>query len=183
MPTAPNVVIHAHAHVPADVTGTAVITTDARLSDARTATAHTHAAADVTGTAVTRAGDSNIGAPLKITTGAEGFGIGKASFNSSGQNAVAVTGGGGATQLGVSAATQGAMFVIVVGRDAANTLEFMDQIWFREGPPASAGVLVSTATLGAPAARTYGITSVYLTLAIAGATNYNVRCAVISVLA
>jgi hypothetical protein len=32
----------AHAHAPADITGTAVITTDSRLSDARTPTAHTH---------------------------------------------------------------------------------------------------------------------------------------------
>jgi hypothetical protein len=32
----------AHAHAPADVTGTAVITDDARLSDARTPTAHDH---------------------------------------------------------------------------------------------------------------------------------------------
>lgn len=31
-----------HTHAPSDVTGTAVITTDARLSDARTPTAHTH---------------------------------------------------------------------------------------------------------------------------------------------
>ncbi len=31
-----------HAHAPGDVTGTAVITNDARLSDARTPTAHTH---------------------------------------------------------------------------------------------------------------------------------------------
>ena len=39
----------AHTHAPADITGTAVITTDPRLSDARTPTAHTHAIADVTG--------------------------------------------------------------------------------------------------------------------------------------
>jgi hypothetical protein len=34
------------------VTGTAVVTADSRLSDARTPTAHSHAASDVTGTAV-----------------------------------------------------------------------------------------------------------------------------------
>jgi hypothetical protein len=38
----------AHAHSPTDVTGTAVITTDSRLSDARTPTAHSHAESDVT---------------------------------------------------------------------------------------------------------------------------------------
>lgn len=38
-----------HTHVPADVTGTAVITTDPRLSDARPPTAHTHPESDVVG--------------------------------------------------------------------------------------------------------------------------------------
>lgn len=38
-----------HTHAPSDITGTAVITTDSRLSDARTPLAHTHAIADVTG--------------------------------------------------------------------------------------------------------------------------------------
>ena len=42
----------AHAHQPADVAGTAVVTNDARLSDARAPTAHSHAASEVTGTAV-----------------------------------------------------------------------------------------------------------------------------------
>ncbi len=42
----------AHSHIPTDVTGTAVITTDNRLSDARTPTSHTHAPSEVTGTAV-----------------------------------------------------------------------------------------------------------------------------------
>jgi Major tropism determinant N-terminal domain/Collagen triple helix repeat (20 copies)/Phage tail repeat like len=37
-----------HTHVPTDVTGTAVITNDARLSDARTPLTHTHAIADTT---------------------------------------------------------------------------------------------------------------------------------------
>lgn len=37
-----------HAHAPGDVTGTAVITTDSRLSDARTPTSHTHPESDVT---------------------------------------------------------------------------------------------------------------------------------------
>lgn len=37
-----------HTHAPADVTGTAVITTDSRLSDARTPTAHTHVKANIT---------------------------------------------------------------------------------------------------------------------------------------
>ena len=41
-----------HTHVPGDVTGTAVIDDDARLSDARTPLTHGHAPADVTGTAV-----------------------------------------------------------------------------------------------------------------------------------
>jgi hypothetical protein len=36
-----------HTHVPGDVTGTAVITTDSRLSDARTPLAHNHVATDV----------------------------------------------------------------------------------------------------------------------------------------
>jgi len=45
----------AHAHAPGDVTGTAVVTADARLSDARTPTAHSHAPGDVTGTAVVTA--------------------------------------------------------------------------------------------------------------------------------
>lgn len=37
-----------HSHAPADIAGTAVITTDPRLSDARTPTTHTHTLADVT---------------------------------------------------------------------------------------------------------------------------------------
>jgi hypothetical protein len=41
-----------HSHAPADVTGTAVITSDSRLSDARTPLTHAHAPGDVTGTAV-----------------------------------------------------------------------------------------------------------------------------------
>ena len=38
-----------HTHAPSDITGTAVVTADARLSDARTPTAHTHSVGDVTG--------------------------------------------------------------------------------------------------------------------------------------
>jgi hypothetical protein len=38
----------AHAHSPTEITGTAVITTDSRLSDARTPTAHSHAESEVT---------------------------------------------------------------------------------------------------------------------------------------
>lgn len=45
-----------HTHAPADVTGIAVITTDARLSDARTPTAHVHPQADVTGLVAALAG-------------------------------------------------------------------------------------------------------------------------------
>jgi hypothetical protein len=37
----------AHTHAPGDVTGTAVITSDARLSDARTPTSHAHTLSDV----------------------------------------------------------------------------------------------------------------------------------------
>jgi hypothetical protein len=39
----------AHAHSPSDITGTAVVDNDSRLSDARTPTAHGHAIGDVTG--------------------------------------------------------------------------------------------------------------------------------------
>lgn len=49
----------AHTHVPGDITGTAVVTNDARLSDARTPSAHGHAPGDVTGTAVVT-GDSRL---------------------------------------------------------------------------------------------------------------------------
>lgn len=38
----------AHTHAPADITGTAVITTDPRLSDSRAPTVHAHAWADIT---------------------------------------------------------------------------------------------------------------------------------------
>jgi hypothetical protein len=38
-----------HTHAPTDITGTAVVDADARLSDARTPTAHAHAIADTTG--------------------------------------------------------------------------------------------------------------------------------------
>jgi hypothetical protein len=44
-----------HSHAAADVTGTAVVTADARLSDSRTPLTHSHAAADITGTAVVTA--------------------------------------------------------------------------------------------------------------------------------
>jgi hypothetical protein len=44
-----------HAHSPADVTGTAVVTNDARLSDARTPITHSHAPSEITGTAVVTA--------------------------------------------------------------------------------------------------------------------------------
>lgn len=36
-----------HTHAPSDITGTAVVDADARLSDARTPTAHTHPASEV----------------------------------------------------------------------------------------------------------------------------------------
>lgn len=38
----------AHTHAPSEITGTAVVTTDSRLSDARTPTAHTHPGSDIT---------------------------------------------------------------------------------------------------------------------------------------
>ena len=41
-----------HTHAAGDVTGTAVLTNDARLADARTPTTHSHATTDITGTAV-----------------------------------------------------------------------------------------------------------------------------------
>ncbi len=41
-----------HSHATTDITGTAVITNDARLSDARTPLTHSHAPGDTTGTAV-----------------------------------------------------------------------------------------------------------------------------------
>ncbi len=44
-----------HSHAPSEVTGTAVITNDSRLSDARTPTSHGHVPGDVTGTAVVTA--------------------------------------------------------------------------------------------------------------------------------
>jgi hypothetical protein len=47
-----------HSHAPADVTGTAVVTGDSRLSDARTPTTHSHAEADVTNLATDLSGKS-----------------------------------------------------------------------------------------------------------------------------
>lgn len=41
-----------HVHVTTDITGTAVATNDARLSDSRTPLAHTHISTEITGTAV-----------------------------------------------------------------------------------------------------------------------------------
>jgi len=41
-----------HGHAPSEITGTAVVDNDARLSDARTPTSHSHSPSDVTGTAV-----------------------------------------------------------------------------------------------------------------------------------
>jgi len=48
-----------HSHAAGDVTGTAVVDNDARLSDARTPLSHAHAASDITGTAVVT-GDSRL---------------------------------------------------------------------------------------------------------------------------
>lgn len=42
-----------HSHAPADITGTAVITSDPRLSDARTPTAHSHPASDISNSTAT----------------------------------------------------------------------------------------------------------------------------------
>lgn len=42
-----------HTHAPADITGTAVITTDPRLSDARTPTTHTHPASGISDSTAT----------------------------------------------------------------------------------------------------------------------------------
>ena len=50
-----------HAHAPADITGTAVVTGDARLSDARTPVAHTHGNADLTGLAASLAAKADTG--------------------------------------------------------------------------------------------------------------------------
>lgn len=57
------------AIAPADVTGTAVITTDSRLSDARTPTSHVHSGADITSGAVGSAyGGVPTGALFQWTT-------------------------------------------------------------------------------------------------------------------
>lgn len=49
-----------HTHAPSDITGTAVITSDSRLSDARTPTAHTHPQSEIT----SLVGDLALKAPL-----------------------------------------------------------------------------------------------------------------------
>lgn len=41
-----------HGHAPSEITGTAVVDADPRMTDARTPTSHAHAPGDVTGTAV-----------------------------------------------------------------------------------------------------------------------------------
>ena len=48
-----------HTHSPADVTGTAVIDTDARLSDARTPLAHSHAESEITNLVTDLAGKAS----------------------------------------------------------------------------------------------------------------------------
>ena len=61
-----------HGHVPGDVTGTAVITTDSRLSDARTPLSHTHPESDVTNLVTDLAGKlpaTSFSGLAKITVG------------------------------------------------------------------------------------------------------------------
>ena len=48
-----------HSHATTDITGTAVVTNDSRLTDARTPTAHSHAQSDVTGLATILSGKSD----------------------------------------------------------------------------------------------------------------------------
>ena len=57
----------AHTHAPTDITGTAVITTDPRLSDARTPLAHSHTLADVTDAGTAAAEDVEAFAPALTT--------------------------------------------------------------------------------------------------------------------
>jgi len=56
-----------HSHPPSEVTGTAVVTADSRLSDARTPTAHGHGPSEITGTAVVTA-DSRLSDARTPTT-------------------------------------------------------------------------------------------------------------------
>lgn len=50
-----------HTHAPEDITGTAVVTADSRLSDARTPTAHAHPTSDVTGLDAALSGKASTG--------------------------------------------------------------------------------------------------------------------------
>jgi hypothetical protein len=49
-----------HTHAPSEITGTAVVTADARLSDARTPTAHTHPSSQITGLVKADVGLGNV---------------------------------------------------------------------------------------------------------------------------
>ena len=69
-----------HTHAPADITGTAVITTDPRLSDARTPTTHSHPTSDIndstaTGRSVLTAADATA-ARTAINAGTSNLAIG-----------------------------------------------------------------------------------------------------------
>ena len=76
----------AHTHSPSDITGTAVVTSDSRLSDARTPTAHTHPQSDITNLTTDLAAKQETlvsGTNIKTVNGSSLLGSGDLAISSS----------------------------------------------------------------------------------------------------
>lgn len=125
--------------------------------------------------AIPLTGSSAITGPLDISSGAEGFGIGKATFDSLGQSAISV--GTMATTL-VSVSGKKVLYCVITGDDGSGNA-FLDRVAVEEGPAATRTVLESQTIKGSPAARTYAMSTTNLQLSMASGT-YSVRSAVIS---
>ena len=96
-----------HTHAPEDITGTAVITTDPRLSDARTPTAHTHPASAIsdstaTGRSVLTAADA-AAARTAIGAGTSNLAIGTSGTTAAAGNRQATATAIGMVELATAA--------------------------------------------------------------------------------
>lgn len=120
------------------------------------------------------AGSTSITGPLGIDTGATGYAIGKASYDSLGQSAISC---GSATTI-LDASGSGISYLIVAGDDGSGNA-FADRVLVSHGIAPSKAVLESNTAAGTPAARTYSFSTTNLQLALATGL-YAVRAAVIT---